>query len=435
MASGYDVDHIHQTGDRPDPSKCVLPQLPPATSLLPSPTALYMVTMPCRLALLILCSALLAAGEAAPPPDDDTIRRERRGGVCFRFDDNHTEGEWRALMAVFARHRAPFCAALNVGMLPEGYARLILDLQAAGHEVMDHTPLHDTAVIPAMTGAGAAGPGIHHADGRRIHLAYQPPPARPTVAARLGGSTLTLTATPEPDRLKAWRGSGVAVHVADPADTGLVLRVAALPDAGGGPPAFRVRSAWGEAVDLGPERAVEVAFHDQRSLRLEPEAVALLARCSLERFAALGAQRPLTWIQPGGDVLSLLDPVQCATVLGGRFGYVSAACYIDSARKSWDEPDPRGDRAFAMMWGDFDLDREDAARARERIAAGIAGRRVLIGSSHLGRAQGGWDGLLARIDAVVGWCAAERIPIRTQAQWARLLYGRADRQPPSQESP
>lgn len=377
--------------------------------------------MPCRLALLTLCSALLAAGEAVAPPDDDTIRRERRGGVCFRFDDNHTEGEWRAVMAVFDRHHAPFCAALNVGMLPDGYARLILDLQAAGHEVMDHTPLHDTAIIPAME--WAAKPGIHHADGRRICLAYQQPPARPTVAARLGGSTLTLATQPPPAQLKAWRGSGLAVHVADPADIRLVLRITPLPDPGEGPPAFRVCSAWGETVDLGPERAVEVALHDQRSIRLEPEAVAMLARCSLERFAALGAQRPLTWIQPGGDVLSLLDPAQGKAVLGDGFGYVSAASYIDSARKAWGEPDPRGARAFAMMWGDFDLDREDAAKARERITAGLAERRVLIGSSHLGRAQGGWDGLLARLDAVLGWCVAEGIPIRTQAQWARLLYG------------
>ena len=42
-------------------------------------------------------------------------------------------------------------------------------------------------------------------------------------------------------------------------------------------------------------------------------------------------------------------------------------------------------RAFGMMWGDFDLDGQDARTITARITEGVAAHRVLIGSSHLGR--------------------------------------------------
>lgn len=377
-----------------------------------------------RAPALLLLAALAAGAEPAAAPTDAEIVRDHLGGVCFRFDDNHSVAEWRDVMAVFARHRVPFCASLNAGMLPPGFDRLIRDLQAAGHEVMDHTPLHDVAVVPLEPGADPAAvarqPGVDHVAGQRVCLRHLPPTAPPTVAARLGGATLVLGERPEAKQLQAWRAGGVSVHV--PA-LGRLLRVAAQPAAGDEHPAFTVRSAWGEAVDLGPERPVTVAFHTDRSLRMDPEAVAVLAACSLARFAALGAQRPLTWIQPGGDMLSLLDPATAQAVLGRHLGYVSAACYIDAARKVFGEPDPRGERAFGMMWGDFDLDNQDARTIRARIAEGVAQHRVLIGSSHLGRRLGGWEGFLVRLDEVAGACVAAGIPVRTQAQWAVLLYG------------
>ena len=71
----------------------------------------------------------------------DTIT-DKRGGVCFRVDDNQLIQKWTDFADAFNRHGFRFCAALNFGRMAgnEDYVRLVKNLEAQGHEIMGHTP-------------------------------------------------------------------------------------------------------------------------------------------------------------------------------------------------------------------------------------------------------------------------------------------------------
>ena len=114
-----------------------------------------------RLIAMILSAGAAVSAVAGAP---------KEGGLCFRFDDNKTVRQWTQVAEVFNRHGVPFSAAFNTQSLtgkPE-YKALLMKLEAAGHELLDHTPDHRMYAIQARSAEEFARyrkePGVHHAD-------------------------------------------------------------------------------------------------------------------------------------------------------------------------------------------------------------------------------------------------------------------------------
>ena len=106
------------------------------------------------------------------------MKTDKRGGICFRVDDNKPIQQWTDFAEVFNRYGYKFCAALCPWRMAgnDEYIRLVKELQDQGHEMMDHTPIHSVDKLPlpqdADLDAWRSMPGVDHVDDERIYLKY-----------------------------------------------------------------------------------------------------------------------------------------------------------------------------------------------------------------------------------------------------------------------
>ncbi len=354
------------------------------------------------------------------------MRTDKRGGICFRVDDNKPIRQWIQFAEVLDRYDFKFCAALCPGRMAgdEDYTRLVRSLQNRGHEIMDHTPLHSVDKLPLPHGADAdtwrAMPGVDHVDATRVYLTYAPIDAAslPEYRGDISGNLMTGR-TPQ-DLNDANQTRFIAVYLPH---TGSVFRFRQIERSGD--VALALRSFWDEDnVDLGELR--DVVYHklSKADVRMTLAARRLLAESSLNLFDEMGLERPLTWIQPGSGGCSDFWRGDVKASFGDLYGYVAAATYPDRSLKCFNEDDPSGDKCFGMQWGDFNDEARDLDWNLRRIADGIAGHRVLIGHSHFWEhvMPDGWEGYLERVDGILSWCKCNRVPVRTYSEWAEVLY-------------
>lgn len=351
---------------------------------------------------------------------------DKRGGVCFRVDDNKPIQQWIEFAKVFDRYGFKFCAALCPGRMAgdEEYVGLVRALQDRGHEIMDHTPLHSVDKLPLPQGADAdawrAMPGVDHVDATRVYLT--PEAIDPSLLAEYRADIS--------GNLMRSRTSGV---LNDPNQTRFIAVCVPHTDSvyrfrlieRSGEVVLALRSFWDEDnVDLGEHR--DVVFHklSKADVRMTLDARRLLAESSLSLFERLGLDRPLTWIQPGSGGCSDFRREDVKSCFGDLYGYVAAATYPDRSLKCFNEDDPDGDKCFGMQWGDFDDEARDLDWNLKRIADGIARNLVLIGHSHFWEhvMPDGWEGYLKRVDGILSWCKDNRVPVRTYSEWADVLY-------------
>jgi hypothetical protein len=355
----------------------------------------------------------------------DTIT-DKRGGVCFRVDDNQTIQKWTAFAEVFNRHGLKFCAALNYGRMVgnEEYIKLARTLEAQGHEVMDHTPIHSVDKFPLPEGddpeAWRARPGVDHVDEQRVYLTYEKIAPAGLAGGRGDISGKRMTGRTPGDLSETNRNRFTAVYLPD------LDKVYMFEQKGEGEDAFlELRSFWNEDnVDLGERRDAVYYKLSKSDVDITLEGRRRLTEASLRLAEGLGLRRPVTWIQPGSGGCSDFHREEVRECYGDLYGYVSAATYPNRALKCYNEYDPDGDKRFGMMWGDFDDEGKDLAWNQKRIADGVARHFVLFGHSHFWERvmPDGWEGYLRRVDGLLSWCRETGIPARTQAEWARILY-------------
>ncbi len=70
----------------------------------------------------------------------------KRGGLCFRVDDNPPLQKLHQFDSVFGKHQANFCMAMTSWAFPINpvYVESLKNFINKGHEVMDNTPTHQT---------------------------------------------------------------------------------------------------------------------------------------------------------------------------------------------------------------------------------------------------------------------------------------------------
>ena len=355
----------------------------------------------------------------------DTIT-DKRGGVCFRVDDNQPIPKWTAFAEVFNRHGLKFCAALNFGRMVgnEEYIRLVKDLEAKGHEIMDHTPIHSVDKFPLPQGDDPdpwrARPGVDHVDEKMIYLTYPKMDPKSLAGGRGDISGNQMTSRTPGDLSDPNRNRFTAVYLPD------LDRVYMFDQVGEGDrTALKLRSFWNEDnVDLGERR--DAVYHklSKSDVDITLEGRRRMAEAFRRLADELGLRRPVTWIQPGSGGCSDFHREEVRECYGDLYGYLSAATYPNRALKCYNEVDPQGDKAFGMQWGNFDDEGKDLAWNQKRIADGVARHFVLFGHSHFSERvmPDGWDGYLRRIDGLLSWCRETGLPVRTQAEWARILY-------------
>ena len=101
----------------------------------------------------------------------------KKGGICFRTDDNQLISRYLEYAALFNKYNQKFCFAINLGRdeITPDYIAGLKQIQASGHEIMDHTPWHRTNYFftNLSTDYYQNNPGVYRINGTSIELDYK----------------------------------------------------------------------------------------------------------------------------------------------------------------------------------------------------------------------------------------------------------------------
>lgn len=348
------------------------------------------------------------------------------GGISFRIDDNKPVDKYRAYAALFKKYGYNFGFALNVGLLsnnPE-YVAFIKEQQYASNEFMDHTPNHATHYFTTSNPSEYSGKeGVDHIKENTVYLKIT---FDSSITRRTDGTGQIIRGcliSSKPGAFASFISAGmlnIGVHCPSINRTFGVGAIGASNSAD--PDTLQLMDLWGDAVTQNDVAALPYAIVTQYDALLTPEARRLLVERTLSICRSLGIDRPYTWIQPGGrwPVLN-----RASQRLFAEYGYTSGTALPDASIKCFNECNTQNDKRFGMQWGDFTDNDMTLKQIQAQIADKVAKHYVLIGGGHLSNLLGDWDNYLERTDSLLAWCRknSNRIPVRTQSEWADILYG------------
>lgn len=199
-----------------------------------------------------------------------------------------------------------------------------------------------------------------------------------------------------------------------------------------------LQTLWNEdTVDLGSVEKTPV--QQVKGFEIQPtvEGRELIAATVVRVCERQGLRRPVTYIAPGGA--PRLTRATVKEVYGDRYGYRSAATYHNHAARVLNEPNPEGNAAYGMQWGDVKDEGPSLAALKKGVANQLAlNKVVMIGchtlmdpdywESRMEKAQVDkfrpiWDNYFVKMDGLLAWIKAKEIPVKSHAEWAGVLYG------------
>ena len=351
----------------------------------------------------------------------------KKGGLCFRVDDNHTMAQFNEYANLFNKYNKNFCFALNLGRKEfesSDYINGVKNLQSFGHELLDHTPEHRTSYFNTKfnTLSYLSLPGVDHINGTKICLKYSDEInthyAKRTGYVDINGNNITSDSNEFGDFLSSER----YIYFPDLPNNKLVIKKEIINDS-----LMEVSDAWGNSIDLGKHNHFKYYTFSVYYIHMTIDALNVLANETKKIADSLNITRPVSWIQPG--VSSYIFPYvyreEIKQSFGINFNYVSAAVYPYTSEKTYkifNEYDPKKNKQYGMQWGDFNIDTEPLPQNKTIIANSIAKHHVLIGHSHFNNLLGGWNAYLERVDSLLAWCTRNDIPVRTYKKWSDILY-------------
>ncbi|MFZ1289755.1 MAG: BACON domain-containing protein [Melioribacteraceae bacterium] len=352
---------------------------------------------------------------------------KKQGGICFRTDDDQPMQNYIAYSDIFNRYNKTFSFAINLGtdLITPEYVDMIKVLQSHGHEMMDHTPWHNTFWFSTKLGTEyfQNHPGVHRIFGNNdIELKYDIPniaDAKRSGIVNINGNIVTsndhiFANVPESNCYLYFPLLDTLVFI--DAKTGWISD-----------DMVEIKDYWQSPVNINLGQHQNVLFYNfhMYDVHIPKDAIKALAEESLRIANFYGLERPYAWIQPGGY------QVQChrneiMQALGSDLGYKCAGIFPDPGLKVFNEYNTYNDNQFGMNFGDFRDDIWTLEHCKEYIADKIAKHHVAIGENHFTWGYegllGGWEGFLARTEGLLQWSIEKNIPIKNYTEWADILY-------------
>ncbi|MFZ1290817.1 MAG: T9SS type A sorting domain-containing protein [Melioribacteraceae bacterium] len=347
---------------------------------------------------------------------EDSLFLEKKGGICFRFDDNARISDYMKIAQVFKKYNANFCIALNLNdfKTPE-YKDSIKVLQEMGHEIMDHTPNHRTNYfttqfpIAEYYKDGTIDPidGIDHIINNKICLEFDN--VDTTLASRSGTCDVYqnqllngFASLPETE-----------IYIYLPSLNKLVQKKYIENNK------IYFTDVWGDPILLPTTWQTKYFILSKNNVHISDEALIVLANETRKLAIEFNIEPPKVWIQPGGD-FPQLSKEKLSQALSSELKYVAGAS-VKKGRQIYNESDPNNFERFEMQWGDFFEDTWTAEKSKNVIADRIAKHYMQIGHAHF-YAIDSLDLYFSKVDSILAWATQNNIPIKTYSEWAEILY-------------
>ncbi len=354
----------------------------------------------------------------------------KRGGICFRVDDNHTLEKFNQYADKFNKYNKEFCFALNLERKEfnsDDYITGIRQLQADGHELLDHTPEHRTSYFNTKFEPSSyiSLSGVDHVNNNKICLEYSNEikiaKAKRTGYVDIDGNNI-ISNTNDFDN---FRSSERYIYFPDLPSPKLVIKKEIVNSG-----LLKITDPWQDSINLGKHNYVKYYTFTSSNIHLTIDALNILANETRKLVDSFNLERPITWIQPGVSTHYTFPYVyrnEIKQSFGQNFNYVAAAVYPYRSEKTYkvfNEYDPQEDKRYGIQWGDFNIDTKPLKENLTIIADAIAKHHVLVGHSHFNNLLGGWDAYLGRVDSLLAWCSLNNIPVRTYQVWSDFLYNK-----------
>ena len=315
----------------------------------------------------------------------------KKAGICFRTDDNQPISSYLEYAALFNKYNQKFCLAVNLGRpeITPDYINGLKQIQASGHEMMDHTPQHMTTYFTTIlpTDYYLNNPGVQRISGNKIELKYVPvniADAKRTGYVNIQGDIVTGT-------------NGIFSNFSK-TDCYLYFptlnKLVFISEISGWIDQNRVKVTdfWRDSINLGSYQNIQFYNFDIDNVHLTVDGLKVLAEESIRLANYYNLERPYTWIQPGGYFPHIYR-YELKQAIEGELGYKAAASDPNPSFKVFNEYDPNNDAPFAVNWGDFREDVWTLDQCKQAIADKIARHWVAFGENHF---LGG-DGLVRRL--------------------------------------
>lgn len=355
----------------------------------------------------LLATQLCNGGEALQP---------KRGGICFRFDDNQPIERWQKMAQVFEKHGFRFSMAINSLQASKqaGYGELLADMAKRGYEVMDHTPEHTVITLtmdsPEEAAVFAKADFVEKVQGAKLFFKFIYNEKHPSTSLKIsitqGKKIQVLAGNPinqnDYSKYLVFPNGEIYLLAKNNADSVLY-------------------SKHGENnVNLADIAEVEVKMATRNAFRVDDRALALVAQRSKALFAKMGVPAPKTFITPGG--WGLFPPAdQLQRVYGQQFGYAAGDQFYPRWAGSYSGKQIDRFR-MSPYWNS--LETNTVEREKALFADLLAKNYVIPVISHM------WlhgvkdlDELLQRNDEFLAWVKEKNIPVKNYAQWADELFG------------
>ncbi len=366
----------------------------------------------------------------------------KNAGACFRVDDNQEESNWIEYAAVFNNFGYKFTFAPNLGHVSSNNADVLRELQLMGHEMLDHTPDHNTRyfVVPDVE-PYRGRPGIDHINeaNKMICLAMgninrngYPKDGDPSEGrVNISGNTIISIQPGEfndilnfiIDNKQSFFVRNYSMEVIYIPHLNKLFHVYAVFNKNKNDvDTIYVKSLWDEPVNLDPINNVEYDKLGFLDVQISIEALNLLAERTLELCNQFNLQRPYSWVQPASTPDPWVWRSDLKNSFGLNYGYTSGAVYPDEAYKCFNEVNTLYDRQFGMQWDDFREIDQPMPVIKNKIANNKAKHFMSVGISHFRNLLGGWSGYLDRMTQLLQWLKDKNIPVRTYSEWKEILY-------------
>ena len=326
------------------------------------------------------------------------------------------------MSSLFEQHGFRMCLAVmpdNIALPQQG--ELLAQLAKRGHEIMDHTPGHAMFQLRYPTKqefekaaklpfAAETRPGSNWVFFQYEFRKDHPENIRFTGSVR--GNELTADDPAFQKRLTFTR----KVHIPS---TGKLYGIRIIDGRS------RLFTFWGTGgVNLALEHEPMILCSDM-AIRPSKALLRYMAERSRRGFRKYGIPDPKVWCQPGGWE-PFLSVEEIRDVYGNEYHYRSASCVPEVYPYFNCFNDPMPDRYRFAMRPSFRFFDEQATlnEIKKQIADAVARHRVLIFLSHMNtrRIPGGWKAYLDSHRQLLAWLREKRIPVRTQTEWAEILY-------------
>ncbi len=352
----------------------------------------------------------------------------KRGGLCFRVDDNPSLVRLHQFDSIFGRYQTHFCMAMTPWTFPLSpvYVDSLQSLISRGHEVMDNTPTHQTQYFTLLNIQDTLlyynNLGVDHISSQKVCLKvtnYDTSELHGEGLISINGNRVISQNNGEFGDL-AGDPFYFAFYISAPVNK-LCLwydRKAANPF---DPDTVYLKSFWEEPVTFLNSTGISYHKLTQRNVVMNPLGVQLLGEESLRLFDEVGLPRPTSWIHPPGQ-MPWISGFTTKMTMGDSMAYTQGSNFNYCSYLTYNEINTSGYAQFGMQSLDFSTEAQSFRYNKYLLANAVAKHYVKIDVSRFVNPAGGWSSYLSRTDSLLSWCSANNIPVRTYNEWRSLLY-------------